>query len=81
MNPVGPKADDKCPYERQKRRDADGREGHVMVEAETRVSGHKPKNAGSRSWKRQRSRLSQRLQRQPCRHLDVRRLASRIVRE
>ena len=63
MNPVGPKADDKCPYERQKRRDADGREGHVMVEAETGVSGHKPKNAGSRSWKRQRSRLSQRLQR------------------
>ena len=81
MNRVGPKSDDKCPYKRQKRRDADGREGHVMMEAETGVSGHKPKIAGSRSRKRQRSCLPQRLQRQPCRHLDVRRLASRIVRE
>ena len=37
MNRVGLKSDDKCPYKRQKRRDADRREGHMMMEAETGV--------------------------------------------
>ena len=82
MNRVGPKSDGKCPYKTQKSRDTDRREAHVVTEAETGVSGHKPKNAGSHQEleeAREHSPPEPSEGARPSQHLDVRLLTSRSL--
>lgn len=53
---VGPKSNDKCPYDRQKRKHRDkGGAGDRKTEVETElINGHRPRTPGAtRSWKKQ----------------------------